>query len=66
MPTWLIITLAALALVLAWIALGWWQERRERQAYIATLSPDAAEQLRGAESVGQSWRGFRDLNAAQP
>jgi hypothetical protein len=37
------------------------QDRRQRAAFIASLSPSQRERLRGFESVGGDWHEFRDL-----
>jgi hypothetical protein len=37
------------------------RERRERAAFIASLSPVQRERLKGFEAVRGDWREFRDL-----
>ena len=37
-------------------------ERRQRAAFIASLSPADQEALRGFETVNRNWRAFRDLS----
>jgi len=37
------------------------RERRERAAFIASLSPVQREKFKGFEAVKGDWRDFRDL-----
>jgi hypothetical protein len=37
------------------------RERRQRSAFIASLSPAQRERLRAFEMVNRDWRTFRDL-----
>jgi hypothetical protein len=39
-------------------------ERRFREAYIATLTPQARERLLSFEAGGSNWRQFRDRQSA--
>jgi hypothetical protein len=41
---------------------GWRAERRQRAAFIASLSPSEREALRGFEMVNSDWRTFRELS----
>jgi hypothetical protein len=38
------------------------RERRQRSAFIASLSPTERERLRGFEAIEGDWRAFRDLS----
>jgi hypothetical protein len=54
----LVLGLVCLAI---WFAAQFARERRERAAFIASLSPLQRERLKGFETVGGDWRDFRDL-----
>ena len=61
MPTWVwIASGVGLALVAAFLAIGWIAERRERATYIKTLDQPARQRLAAWESVDSNWRTFRD------
>jgi hypothetical protein len=47
------------AAIAAFLALGWIAERRERAAYVKTLSVEARARLSDWESVNTDWRQFR-------
>jgi len=61
-PTMIILSWSAagiLALTAA-VAVSWWLDRRERAAYIATLSARDRERLQGWERTGY-WHRFREI-----
>jgi hypothetical protein len=52
------------AAIAAFLALGWIAERRERAAYVMTLSAAARARLSRWESVNIDWRLFQAIEAA--
>jgi hypothetical protein len=66
--TWVWISVALVlglgAAVAAFLAIGWIADRRERAAYVKTLSVEARARLSGWESVNTDWRLFRASEAA--
>jgi hypothetical protein len=58
------ITLAAIVLAAGLVA-SWYRERQIRAAYIATLSPDDRERMRGFMRTARcTWREFREFERA--
>jgi len=53
---------SGVAIALVALALSKWNARRERAAFVATLSTDAHNRLRGFEMVSD-WRAFREIEA---
>ena len=47
----------------AFFIFGWWQDRRDRRDYIATLSERDRLRLQGFEE-GDTWRRFRELEGS--
>ena len=43
------------------LAVHFVHDRRQRAAFVATLSPSQRERLRGFESVKGNWHEFQDL-----
>ena len=47
------------------LAVHFIRERRERSAFVASLSPLQRERLGGFETIKGDWRAFRDLSSCK-